>query len=693
MKLLLLSAVILLSSPLSREVNPFIGASTNTEIARAGHGMGKTFPGATRPFGMAQATPITVTGGDNAPGYSYEHTGIEGFAMTAMSGVGWYGDLGNLMMMPAVGPLEDGACRKLTYDKQSETAWAGYYSVVFPAEGIKAECSATPHCSALRFSFPEGVEAGVQADLFHRSGGTATAAFCERRGSRRLSGWIKCTPETGGWGHGAGNVSYTLLFCIRFSRRIKNFTLWENGRGFSVSFGCLSRPLELTAGLSFVDAQGAARNWRAEARGKSFAKISAQASAFWDKALSVIEVEGGTPEERHIFYTALYHTMIDPRVVSDVDGRFMAADGCVKHNCSYTRRTIFSGWDVFRSQFPLQTIINPTLVSDTVNSLVDLAEESGKGYLERWELLNAYSGCMLGNPAVVVLADAVAKGIIPCDLETAYTCAKASCDRDTGNPSDISSTLECAYSDWCLSELARMMGKEEDAKFYYRRSLRYRNLFNPETGWFQPKGEDGKFIPFPSKGRLAQDFACTESNPYQQGWFVPHDFDAFVEMLGGREKAVADLESMFRNTPEDYLWNDFYNHANEPVHHIPFLFNRLGRPDLTQYWSRDICEKAYHDSVFGLVGNDDVGQMSAWYVLAASGIHPVCPGDPVYEITVPVFDSVRFNLPGGKVFTVRCGPGVRESRHADSAVLDGKLLPDFRLGHREITAGAELVLE
>ena len=693
------SLIILLLTGLSGLVNPFIGASTSIDAAGVYHGLGKTFPGATTPYGMAQSTPVTVTGGDNGPGYSNEHTTLQGFAMTAMSGIGWYGDLGNFMVLPVTGAPE--YARESTMVKPTEKGHAGYYSVA-TADGILSECTASPHCGVLRFSYPSDEDAFVQIDLNHRSGGCATEEYCTRAGRNAISGWIRCTPSTGGWGHGAGNVSYTLHYYASFSSPVRSFSLNRAGKtlkgtkaqsdslGCVLGFGRLDGPLEVKVGISFVDDAGALLNWKTEAEGRTFDQLLSSAESLWDDALSIIEIETPSSDYRTIFYTALYHTMIDPRLASDVDGRYPGGDGKVKMTGNFKKRTIFSGWDVFRSQFPLQTIINPELVSDMINSLVTLAEESGKNYLERWELLNAYSGCMLGNPAVSVLADAFVKGIRSYDIRKAYEFAKNTCDWDMGSQGSISEVLECAYSDWCLSVIADGLGEKADAAAYLERSRRWRGMFNPVSGWFQPKDSDGAFIPYPKEGRLAQGFGSTESNPYQQGWFVPHEFDALVELLGGREETVSDLEWMFSMTPRDYGWNDWYNHANEPVQHIPFLFNRLGRPDLTQYWTRDICENAYKNCVEGLVGNEDVGQMSAWYVLASIGMHPVCPGDPRYELTAPLFDRITVHLPSGKDFTVNCtgnGPGKRK---VASFVLNGTTLSDCSILHSDIVRGGTL---
>ncbi|KAA6308823.1 hypothetical protein EZS27_039580, partial [termite gut metagenome] len=288
----------------------------------------------------------------------------------------------------------------------------------------------------------------------------------------------------------------------------------------------------------------------------------------------------------------------------------------IHQSVDFRKRTIFSGWDVFRSQFPLQTIINRQLVNDEINSLTTLAEQSGNEYLERWELFNAYTGCMVGNPGASILADAYVKGIRNYDVEKAYRYAVnhslklGTPDRGFFTHTSISNTLEYAYADWCIAQLAGQLGKQEDEKRFLERSKFYKNVFDTEKGCFRPKKADGTWVEWPEKGRLREGYGCTESNPYQQGWFVPHDIDGMVELMDGLEKTRIDLADFFNQMPEDMLWNDYYNHANEPVHHIPFLFNRLGQPWLTQKWTRFICTHAYKNEVAGIVGNEDCGQMS-----------------------------------------------------------------------------------
>lgn len=730
---------------LSDYVNPFIGASTNTKQAGAYHGLGKTFPGATTPFGLVQVSPNSITGGDNGSGYSDEHTSLEGFAFTQMSGIGWYGDLGNFLVMPACGTLKtaagtldnpDGGYRS-RYDKQSEQAQAGYYAVHLTDYRIRAEATAAPHSGMLRFTFPAHKQSRIQIDLARRVGGTSTRQSVSVIDPYTLAGEMECTPDGGGWGNGEGNARYTVYFYAQFSHPMTSHGVWSasipdhqprkrediespayqqriaeaeilrdvdayEGKhiGFFTEFETAAdEQVLLKVGISFTGREGAEKNLKAEIPDWDFDGVREKARRAWDEALAKMQVKGKDEEQKTIFYTALYHTMIDPRLYTDVDGSYTGGDGQVHRPAGFTKRTVFSGWDVFRSQMPLQTLINPEVVSDLLNSLITLAEESGKEYFERWELLNAYSGCMVGNPALAVLADAWAKGIANYDQDKAYRYAVNTVEKFgngtrgyTPGPLGISLTLEYGYAEWCLSELARRMGKREEAEIYRQRALAYTHIFDPEKNSFRPRLEDGSFAPWPEGGRLTEGYGCIESNPYQQGWFVPHDIPGLTQLMGGKKAVVTDLDSMFARTPAHFLWNEYYNHANEPVHHVPYLYNRLGEPWKTQRWTRYICTHAYKNAVAGLTGNEDVGQMSAWYVLSASGIHPVCPGSTRMELTSPLFDEVTIRTGENKFFTIKALHNSPENVYIQSATLNGQPYAKCYLDYLDLKKGGSLEL-
>ncbi|WP_316744612.1 GH92 family glycosyl hydrolase [Pedobacter antarcticus] len=731
-------------------VNPMIGASTSEKAAGVYHGLGKTFPGATTPYGMVQVSPNTITGGDNGSGYSDEHTSIEGFAFTQMSGVGWYGDLGNFLVMPTVGKLRTSAGTaedpesgyRSAYDKSSERAEAGYYSVRLAEGNIKAEATAAQRSGMLRFTFPEKQQARIQIDLARRVGGTSTLQYVKVVNDNTIEGWMKCTPEGGGWGNGAGKGDYTVYFYAQFSKPLKKFGFWsadipddwkrkledvtsvryqkriadaqiltgineKQGKhlGFFTEFD--TNPGDqviLRSGISFVSIEGARNNLNADIKHWDFDEQRNAARTVWNKSLSKIKIKGGTDQEKRVFYTAMYHTQIDPRIFSDADGKYTGGDGEIHQAKGFTKRTIFSGWDVFRSQMPLQTVINPSLVSDMLNSLITLADEKQEDYLERWEFLNAYSGCMIGSPAVSLMTDAYMKGIRNFNVNRGYQLAVSTVEKNGNGErgfstqgAGISNTLENAYAEWCVSELARDLNKTGDQQKYLKRSGSYKNIWDAEHSWFRPKKDDGSWEAWPAEGRMKQSYGAMESSPYQQGWFVPHDIDGMIKLMGGREKTLADLTSFFENVPEDMMWNDYYNHANEPVHHVPFLFNRLGTPWLTQKWTRAICSRAYHNAVTGLVGNEDVGQMSAWYVLAASGFHPITPGSSRYELTSPVFNQVDIQLDSayakGSEFSIIANGNSPENIYIQSATLNGKPHLKSYIDHKDIMAGGKLILQ
>jgi predicted alpha-1,2-mannosidase len=731
-------------------VNPFIGASTSTEAAGTYHGLGKTFPGADTPFGMVQVSPNTITGGDNGSGYSYEHTSIEGFAFTQLSGVGWFGDLGNFLVMPTAGKLKTSAGTlqhpadgyRSKYDKATEKACAGYYAVKLTDHNIKAEMTAAPHSGMLRFTFPKNKQSRIQIDLARRVGGTATEQYIKVIDAYTIEGWMKCTPEGGGWGNGDGQAEYTVYFHAAFSKPLRNYGVWsadipddwsrkrevvespryqtqianaqvlpqvtqKQGKhlGFYTEFATHEgEQVLLKAGISFVSVTGAKNNLKKEISGWDFDAVHQGAVDLWNQALSKVAVQGGTKEERTVFYTALYHTMLDPRIYEDVDGQYIGGDNKPHQSPGFTKRTIFSGWDVFRSQMPLQSIINPALVNDVINSLLTLADEKNKNYLERWEIMNAYSGCMLGNPAVSVIADAYAKGIRGFDFKKAYERAVNSVEK-FGNGAkgytpgglSLSYTLEYAYTDWCVAQLAKALKNKKDYNKYLHRGQAYKNVYDKDKGWFRPREENGDWAVWPDSGRLKAWYGAMESNAYQQGWFVPQDVAGMVELMGGRAKVIGDLNNFFEQAPEDMMWNDYYNHANEPVHHVSYLYNRLGAPWLTQKWTRAICKRAYHDGVLGLVGNEDVGQMSAWYVLSSIGIHPICPGDTRQEITSPVFDKVSIKLDreyaGGETFNIIAENNSDRNIYIQAATLNGKPYTKCYIDYKDIAAGGTLILK
>lgn len=727
-------------------INPTIGSVTYGKKSEDVHGFGKTFPGTATPFGLVQLSPDTRTGGDNGSGYSWNHETIEGFSFTHMSGVGWYGDLGNFLVMPTTGKLntnkgeddnpEEGYRSRFSHD--NETIEAGYYSVELSDYNIKAELTSAPRAGLIRFTYPENDSSRIQIDLSRRIGGTSTEQYVKVENENTISGWMKCPPSGGGWGNGGGKPDYTVYFYCQFSKPLTDYGMWSvdipddwvrrrkevcsapyqelvsnatihrglkemqgEHLGFYTNFQTQKdEEVLVKSGISFVSVEGAKLNLETDIPNWNFDDLVGKSKSLWSDAIASVNVEGGTERDKEIFYTSLYHTMIDPRAFSDSDGKYIGADKKVHKTDNFVYRTIFSGWDVFRSQFPLQTIINPTLVNDEINSLIQLAELSGKEYYPRWEFLNSFSGCMLGNPAVSVIVDAYEKGIRNYDVNQAFKYAKNSVDK-FGNtefgftPNSISKTLEYAYTDWCMGKFAESLGNTAAEKEYYDRSSNFKNIWNDEVNWFRAKDTLNNWKEW--KGKTTHGQGCVESNPYQQGWFVPHNIDALGQLMGGQKAMKTELMNFFEQAPKDFLWNDFYNHPNEPVHHVPFMFNEIGLPRETQKWTRRICEAAYGTDAFGLCGNEDVGQMSAWYVLASIGIHPINPGDNKYQITSPVFDKIEVQLDkeyyNGNKFTIVAHNNSKENIYIKSIKLNGEKLDRYWISHEEIVNGGVLELE
>ena len=744
-------------------INPMIGAATYDETTTNIHGYGKTFPGATTPFGLVQLSPDTRTGGDNGCGYSWTHTTIEGFSFTHMSGVGWNGDLGNFLVMPTTGKLftnkgedsnpENGYRSRFSHD--NETTEAGYYSVLLTDYNIRAELSAAPRAGIIRFTFPENESSRIQIDLSRRVGGTSTEQYIKIENENTISGWMKCPPEGGGWGNGDGHPDYIVYIYCQFSKPLKDFGIWTvdipdnwerksgdvpspayqelvahaaihkniksfQGKhlGFFLNFSTSENEQVLVkSGISFVSVEGAKLNLEKDIPDWDFDRVVQNAKTLWSDALSPITVEGGTEREKEIFYTALYHTMIDPRNFTDTDGKYIGADNKIHKTGDFIYRTIFSGWDVFRSQFPLQTIINPSMVNDEINTLILMAELSGKNYYPRWEFLNSYSTCMIGNPAVSVIVDAYEKGIRNYDIDKAFRYCKNTVDKFGNNEeieytpynvegsssifgaASISETLEYSYFDWCLGRFAESLNKNDIAEKYYKKSNDYKNIWNDEVNWFRSRDSKGNWAKWEGKATQGKfgGQGCVESNPYQQGWFVPHDIPGLTKLMGGKDSIQTQLINFFERTPEDFRWNDYYNHANEPVHHVPFIFNEIGLPRQTQMWTRGICNNAYGTDAFGLCGNEDVGQLSAWYVLAAMGIHPINPGDDKYQITSPVFNKIVLHLDedyyNGNTFTIIAHNNSSENIYIKSIKLNGQELDRYWITHEEIINGGELELQ
>ncbi len=699
-------------------VNTVMGAVCN-EVQ--GHGGGKTFPGADYPFGMVQLSPDTVTGADNGCGYSYGHETLEGFSFLHLSGIGWYGDLGNLQVMPYTGGEKYrsgsnahsrttmGEPWKSHYSHETEVTRPGYYAVSLTDYDIRVEATAARHLGILRMTFPRTRDAHVALDLARRIGGRATEEFITlAEDGKTISGYVHCTPEGGGFGHGHGNIRYKLHFYGEFSRPCTGFTLWDGDRvvgsrshytgedvGFIAHFDTTDAPVvELALAISFVDAAGAENNFKTEFA--PFEAVRSETENAWEEMLSGIQVEGDR-RDMGLFYSCLYRTAIDPRDFSDCDGRYRAAMGEVKTIGDFVFRTVFSGWDVFRSQFPLLTLMRPDVVRDEIRSLMEIAPEVGR--FPRWELLGIEAGCMVGDPGTNIICDAYLKGIRDFDPEKALEYmlaypAKAFMEQGFF-PNDVSVNLEYAYTAWCVSRYAEALGKTEIAETYRNAAQNYRNIFDASAGWFNLKDENGIFLPF--EGKYSEK-GCVESNIYQQTWFVPHDIPGLRQLMTP-ERFDRELEEFFEKSDFSAFWNEDYNHSNEPVHTVPHIFVHTGKPHRTQYWVRRIQKEAYRPGPYGYCGNEDVGQMSAWYVLTAMGIHQSVPGSNVFELNTPLFSKIRLQLnrsyhscSAAESLEILTDRDPQTHGYIRGVALNGKALDRTWLTWEELTGGGTLEL-
>ena len=719
-------------------VNTIVGAVADIPDCYTGSvpaGGGKTYPGACAPWGAVQFSPDTVTGGDNGPGYSYHNTAIEGFGINHLSGIGWYGDLGNFQVMPVIGEVPFHSAlnahsryqpgtpgRESDFCHDTELTQAGHYGVTLSRYHIRVETTATIHCGIARMIFPETDKARVLIDLSRRIGGYSQWQEIRVVDQETIEGSIYCPHTAGGWGHGNGHVTYTLHFYAKFSRPFEKFGVWESGKdlgpqthyqgetsGFYAEYAAEEgEEILLKAGISYVSVRNARQNLETEAPHWEFDRYVAKVQAAWEAQLCAVQASG-PDKDKQKFYTCLYHVFLDPRNYTDCNGEFLAPDESVQKTDDYLCRTVFSGWDVYRSEFPLLTLIQPEAVNDMVCSLLQSAKHS-KGPFPRWEIFGIETGCMVGDPGAVITADAYCKGIRGYDVEKAWEICRDTAygrypDRSGREdmrkygyiPGDISQTLENAFCDWCVSRFAKAAGHMEDAEKLEKQSRNYRNIFDPETGWARRKDAHGNWM---ETAGLYDERGCVESNIFQQSWFVPHDIPGLIGLMGGEEEFCERLEKFLSGADLSALWNDDYNHSNEPCHTVAHLFNFAGKPWRTQYWVRRIQNEAYHEGPFGYCGNEDVGQMSAWFVLTALGFHSTTAASGRYDLNTPYFQkqTVKLNpkyhsciVSDTLTIETDCDPG--ENWYIRGVALNGKPVSRPFVTYEELTAGGVLWYE
>ena len=697
---------------LTRYVDPFVGTG----------GHGHTFPGATLPFGMVQLSPDTrLTGWDGCSGYHHSDAVVYGFSHTHLSGTG-VSDYGDILLMPtageprldALGPDGDTAGGYASrFSHADEQARPGYYSVRLEDENIFAELTATPRAGLHRYTYPANSRPNVTLDLRHRDKvlDSRLLVTSDRRveGSRRSEAWAR---------------DQIVYFAAEFSHAFDDHGIADGSapparvnaaRGTSLRaffrFDSLTSggPLMVRVGISAVSAEGARKNLEAEINTWDFERVRAGADRVWNEELNKIAVAGGTEGERRNFYTALYHAMLAPNLFTDADGQYLGRDLKPHRAEGFTNYTVFSLWDTFRAAHPLYAIIDQRRTRDFVNTFIAQHEQGGR--LPVWELWANETDTMIGYHAASVIADAAAKDVGGFDLGRAFAAMKHSATlRHFGlgpyaergyissedEPESVSKTLEYAYDDWCVAQVARALKREEDYRHFARRAQSYKNLFDPATGFMRARRNGRWMEPFDPR---EVNFNFTEANSWQYTFFAPHDIAGLTELMGGEEAFAKKLDAMFsadaRTTGREQAditgLMGQYAHGNEPSHHVAYLYNFAGQPWKTQARVRRIMDEFYKPVPDGLIGNEDCGQMSAWYVLSAAGFYPVTPGSPVYVIGSPLFDEVRFRLENGKTFTVRALNQSPRNVYVRSATLDGRPHTKSFITHADIMRGGHLV--
>ena len=727
----------------AKYVDTSIGTVAEEDSIEECHGGGKTYPGASVPGGMVQLSPDTVTGGDNGSGYNYCHNTIEGFSFNHMSGIGWYGDLGNLQIMPVTGEtdLRSGSNEHVEFKKgtlgwksgfshDSEVTKAGYYAVKLDRYDIFAEATANVHSGMLRFTYPEKEDAKIIMNFSRRIGGKADFEEIKIVNENTIEGKIICTPKGGGFGHGHGKIFYDFYFTCELSQKplktqffsneeLQNENLNEFSHedvGLILDFGnSVTEPIILKCGISYTSLEGARKNLKAEITDFDFDAQRKCSSDLWNEVFSIVDVEGSNETDLKLFYTCLYHVLLDPRVSADIDGRF-SLNGEIIRDDSYIHRTVFSGWDVYRSEFPLLSIIRPDIVNDEVNSLLKIAEVNNSSF-PRWELLGINAGCMVGDPGAIVVADAYLKNIRKFDVQKAYDIIVAStkgekelfnkefhtirpeCEQylnDAYVPEKLSDTLEYLLADYTMYLFSKEKGDEENAEYFLNRVKSYKDNYNENLGFLAPRKENGEFV---FEEDEYDDDGCVESNIFQQTWFVPYDIKGLFELFG-YERALNLLERFFEKADFGRLWNDDYNHSNEPCHNITHYFDILGLAHRTQYWTRRVQKESYRTGAYGFCGNEDVGQLSAWYVLSALGFAQVCPGHQDYFINTPLFKKATVKLNkeyhscvNAETFTVECDKDPLLYPYISKMEFNGKTIKRPCLSYFEITSGGTLKFE
>jgi len=715
-------------------VDPFIGTGGLPWVS------GMLFPGATTPFGMVRLSPDTAWPGGIHPftcgtaGYYYGHDHLWGFSHTRLSGTG-VEDMGHFRVTPAVGNFDpaDRRSKPLVFSHDQETSTAGYYAVNLPGIDCLAELTATQHTGAHRYTFRSAKDAHLFID--------ATSFLADGRAEE---GKINILPETrevegealvftGFTGRYDGLKGY---FVARFDTPFASYSTWSEGvsvegrteaagndTGANINFGNIkNRPVELKVGVSFVSLANARQNLEAECGGLDFDGVRDAARREWESSLSTIQIETDDPEIKTVFYTALYHAMIMPTNFTDVNGQYLGFNRQIGEADGFIYRTDMSLWDTFRTEHPLLTLIAPDVQRDCLKSLVRMARIGGN--LPRWPSGGGYTGSMFGTPADMVIAESYLKGIRDFEAEEAYALMKNTAlspekvglDGRDGNaeflqygycPADtiknsVSRTLEYAWADGSIALMAEALGKTDDAAFFTEKSMAYKNVFDSATKYFRPRNTDGSWqtLFFPNVTSYYDEIlpvkvsrAYCEGSPRHWRWTAPHDTAGLIELFGGPDYFVDELDRFMADASKTRAAVDpgpGYWQGNQHDIHAPYLFDDAGRPDLTQKWVRWALADRHSADVDGLDGNDDGGTLSAWYVFSAMGLYPVA-GTDRYWLGSPNLDKAVMNLGGGKTLTVIANNQSPANIYVQSVTLNGVRLDKPSVIHSQIAGGGTLV--
>ena len=688
--------------PLTSYVNTFIGTG----------GHGHTYPGATMPFGMMQLSPDTrLDGWDGCSGYHYDDAYIYGFSHTHLSGTG-ISDYGDILLMPTNKiNFNNGADGKEGYrahfsHKNEETS-PGYYKVHLDTTHIDVELTVTPRAGMHKYTFPSAENQIVLLDLLHRD--KVLDAKIEKISETEIQGYR----HSEAWA-----TDQRLYFSIKTSHPFNDMLQsppkqgMAGGRKIALQLNNpTNEPIYISVGISAVDEAGAKRNLETEIGQKTFQQLKQEANDTWEKQLSKIVVEDTHKDNKTNFYSALYHTMLAPNLYQDVDGRYRGIDLKIHQTKDFDYYTVFSLWDTFRGAHPLYTIIEQDRTNDFINTF--LAKYDEGGILPIWDLSANYTGCMIGYHGVPVIADAYMKGIREYDTDKALKAMKHSATRDhhglksykefgyipvEKESESVSKTLEYAYDDWTIAQMAKAKGDMDTYTQFIERAQYYKNTFDPKSKFMRGRVRNTWFSPFDP---FEVNFNYTEANAWQYSFYVPQDITGFTKLLGGKDVLESQLDLLFtaksqtsgRDQADITGLIGQYAHGNEPSHHMAYLYNFVNKPHKTQERVREILTTLYTNAPDGISGNEDCGQMSAWYVLSSMGFYSVTPGSNVYVIGAPLFDTVTIYLENEKTFTVQANNLSDDNIYIASATLNGKPYPYSYLDHKDIMKGGTLIFE